>query len=78
LVPLLVQSSVGKLEVVRFVGQFIATVMPVLDHFNIHAGIAAGQNVPVSYLGWMLLYCVIYSVFALLGALVLFEDRDLA
>ncbi len=42
LVPMIVNSSVGKFEIVRFVGQFIATVLPVLDHFNIQAAVAAG------------------------------------
>ena len=78
LVATLVNSSVGKLEPVQFVGRFIASVLPVLDHFNIQAAVAVGQPVPVDYLGWALLYCVLYSTFALLGALLLFEDRDLA
>lgn len=78
LVPLLVNSAVGKFEIVRFVGQFIATVLPVLDHFNIQAAVAAGQVVPLDYLGMALLYCVLYSSIAMLLGLALFEDRDLA
>jgi ABC-type transport system involved in multi-copper enzyme maturation permease subunit len=78
LVPMLVNSSVGKFEIVRFVGQFIATVMPVLDHFNIQAAVAAGAIVPTSYLWMALLYCVVYSSIAMLLGLAMFEDRDLA
>ncbi len=78
LVPLVVNSSVGKFEIVRFVGQFIATVLPVLDHFNIQAAVAAGVRVPIEYLGLALVYCVLYSAIALLVGLALFEDRDLA
>ena len=78
LVPLLVNSSVGKFEIVRFVGQFLATVLPVLDHFNIQAAVAAGAAVPISYLGMALVYCVLYSSIAMLLGLVMFEDRDLA
>ncbi len=78
LVPMLVNSSVGKFEIVRFVGQFIATVLPVLDHFNIQAAVAAGAAVPLSYLGWALAYCVLYSTIAMLLGLAMFEDRDLA
>ncbi len=78
LVPMLVNSSVGKLELVRFVGQLLATVLPVLDHLNISAPIAAGTPVPLLYLGWALAYCVLYSAIAMLVALALFEDRDLA
>lgn len=78
LVPMLVNSSVGKFEIVRFVGQFIATVLPVLDHFNIQAAVAAGAAVPTNYLWMALAYCVLYSGIALLLGLALFEDRDLA
>lgn len=78
LTPLIVQSSVGKFELVQFVGELIATVFPNLDHFNIQAAVAAGVRVPYEYLGMTLLYCVIYSLIAMLLALVMFEDRDLA
>ena len=78
LVPMLVNSAVGKFEIVRFVGQLIATVLPVLDHFNIQAAVATGKTVPLAYLAWALGYCVLYSAFALMAALLLFEDRDLA
>jgi hypothetical protein len=78
LVPMLVASSVGKFEIVRFVGMFLATVLPVLDHFNIQAAVAAGADVPTAYLGLALLYCTLYSTIAMLAALAMFEDRDLA
>lgn len=76
--PLIVQSSVGKNEFVAFFGQLIALVLPVLDHFNIQAAVAGGVRVPPDYLAWALLYCVLYSTVAMLFALILFEDRDLA
>ena len=78
LTPLIVQSSVGQFEVVQFFGQLIATVFPVLVHFNIQAAVAAGVIVPYVYLFWSLVYCLIYSAIAMLLALVLFEERDLA
>jgi ABC-type transport system involved in multi-copper enzyme maturation permease subunit len=78
LVPMLVNSSVGKFEIVRFVGQFIATVLPVMDHFNIQAAVAAGAAVPLGYLGMALVYCLLYSSIAVLLGLAMFEDRDLA
>jgi ABC-type transport system involved in multi-copper enzyme maturation permease subunit len=78
LVPLIVQSSAGQLVPVQFFGQLIGTVLPVLDHFNIQAAVAAGVAVPYEYLAWTLVYCTIFSVIAMLLALVLFEDRDLA
>jgi ABC-type transport system involved in multi-copper enzyme maturation permease subunit len=76
--PLIVQSSVGQNEFVAFFGQLIALVLPVLDHFNIQAAVAGGKRVPPDYLAWALLYCALYSAVAMLLALILFEDRDLA
>ncbi len=76
--PLIVQSSAGQLEFVAFVGRLIAVVFPVLDHFNVQAAVAGGVDVPMAYLGWALLYCALYSTAAMLLALILFEDRDLA
>jgi ABC-type transport system involved in multi-copper enzyme maturation permease subunit len=80
LTPLLVQSQVvaEQLPPVVFFGRLIATVLPVLDHFNIQASVAAGVPVPYQYLAWSLVYCVLYSAVAMLLALTLFEDRDLA
>jgi ABC-type transport system involved in multi-copper enzyme maturation permease subunit len=78
LTPLVVQSSVSMLEPVRFVAELTATILPVLEHFNIQAAVAGGKDVPADYLGWSLVYCLIYGVIALMLALVLFEDRDLA
>ncbi len=76
--PLIVQSSAGQLEFVAFIGRLIAVVLPVLDHFNVQAAVAGGVDIPMAYLGWALLYCVLYSTAAMLLALILFEDRDLA
>ncbi|HEY2412031.1 MAG TPA: ABC transporter permease subunit [Pirellulaceae bacterium] len=80
LTPLLVQSQVvaQQLPPVVFFGRLIATVLPVLDHFNIQASVAAGVPVPMQYLVWSLVYCGLYSAIAMLLALTLFEDRDLA
>jgi ABC-type transport system involved in multi-copper enzyme maturation permease subunit len=76
--PLLVSAGVGQFEMVPFVGQLLATILPVLDHFNIYAAISAGKEVPWSYVGWATLYCGLYTSVAMLVALLLFEDRDLA
>ena len=78
LVPLIVQSSVGKFAIVRFVGQLFATILPVLEHFTIEAAVVGGVPVPWSYLAWASLYAGLYSAVALLVALVLFQNRDLA
>jgi ABC-type transport system involved in multi-copper enzyme maturation permease subunit len=80
LTPLMVQSQVvaEQLPPVVFFGKLIATVLPVLDHFNVQASVAAGVTVPLDYLAWALVYCTLYSAVAMLLALTLFEDRDLA
>ena len=78
LTPLIVQSNLNSFEPVSFIGRLIATVLPVLDHFNIQAAIAAGVAVPFSYLVTAGVYCVVYCAIALLVALIMFEDRDLA
>ncbi len=76
--PLIVDSSLGQFEAVQFFARLIATVLPVLDYFKIEAAIAANRYVPLSYLGLSSLYALLYCTFALLLALLLFEDRDLA
>lgn len=78
LTPLLVQTSTEGFEIVRFFAQLLATVIPVLENFNITPAIAAGRPVPLEYLAWSSVYCFLYTVIALLLALLLFEDRDLA
>jgi len=78
LTPLLVQSSWGQLPLVTFIGRFIATIFPVLDYFNVQGPIATGRQVPLEYVGVAFAYCAIYSTIAMLLALVMFEDRDLA
>jgi len=82
--PLLVQSSVGKLPIVAFIGQFLSTLLPVLEHFNIQAAIASGRESVLTvaqwanYLGWATFYCALYTGIMLLVSLLMFEDRDLA
>lgn len=78
LVPLVVQSSVGRLEMVAVVGRLLATILPVLDHFDVQAAIVAGNVVPLEYVAWAAGYAVLYSTVALLVALLLFDGRDLA
>ncbi|MEK6249173.1 MAG: ABC transporter permease [Planctomycetales bacterium] len=77
LLPLFVQSSVGEFAIVQFMGQLFATVLPVLEHFNIYGAIAAGKSVPISYLLWMGGYSLILITISMLLALVMFDDRDL-
>lgn len=80
LTPQLVQSQevAQNIAPVVFFSKIIATVFPVLDHFDVQASVAGNRIVPLAYLGWCFVYAAIYSTIAMLLALILFEDRDLA
>ncbi len=79
LVPQIVNAADAEdLAFVQFTGNFIAVLLPMLHVFNIGPAIAGGKEVPYEYLGFALLYAIIYSTAAMLLALALFEDRDLA
>jgi ABC-type transport system involved in multi-copper enzyme maturation permease subunit len=80
LVPLLANSAVGKIPQVGFVAGLLSAVLPVLENFNVTAiaFFEPKQAVPLSYLGLAGAYCLLYCGVAMLLALLLFEDRDLA
>jgi ABC-type transport system involved in multi-copper enzyme maturation permease subunit len=78
LIPLISQASEGQFEIVKFVGRFSAAVFPNLEAFDIQSALAGGLAVPQEYLGVSLVYCLLFSAVAMLLALILFEDRDLA
>jgi len=77
-VPAVAGTAEGTWGIVPFVGQVISTVLPVLENFNIQAAILKGSAVPWSYVATAGLYCALISTVAMLLALLLFEDRDLA
>ena len=78
LVPLLIDSALGQFAIVGFVGRFLAAVLPVLVYFSMETAIYTEKGVPLVYLLATAAYCVLYSAAAMLLALLLFEDRDLA
>jgi ABC-type transport system involved in multi-copper enzyme maturation permease subunit len=81
LVPLLSNSAVGKIPQVGFVASLLSAVLPVLENFDISAVAFLEPNqptIPLSYLGLSAVYCLLYCGLAMLLALLLFEDRDLA
>jgi ABC-type transport system involved in multi-copper enzyme maturation permease subunit len=78
LTPATVQSTAGEFEAVAFIGQLIATIVPNLENFDIQAAITRDSGVPYHYLFGSLVYCILYGTVAMLLALVMFEDRDLA
>lgn len=73
-----VSSTQEAFDIVKFVAQLIATVIPILEHFQLQAAIDAGNPVTMSLLSGNLLYCLLYVMLAMFLALLLFEDRDLA
>ncbi len=78
LTPSIMQASVEGFEPVQFVASFLATILPVLENFEIFGPISAGREVPLEYLGWAAVYTVLYGALTMFLALILFEDRDLA
>jgi ABC-type transport system involved in multi-copper enzyme maturation permease subunit len=66
-------------ELVTFMARLFAWVLPSLEFFNASPAIATGVVIPwAGYVFPAFLYCVLYSLAALLLAFLLFEDRDLA
>jgi ABC-type transport system involved in multi-copper enzyme maturation permease subunit len=78
LVPLLTKSAVGQVELVGFIARLFAAIFPSLDHFSADTSISLDKAIPWDYLGLAGVYCLLYCALALLVALLLFEDRDLA
>jgi ABC-type transport system involved in multi-copper enzyme maturation permease subunit len=79
--PVLVEStSQGQVnELVSFMAQLFAWVLPSLEFFNAGPAISTGAVIPWrGYVLPALGYCVLYSGAALFFAFLLFEDRDLA
>jgi ABC-type transport system involved in multi-copper enzyme maturation permease subunit len=74
----LVNSTDDGFEIVRFVAQLVATIIPILDHFSLQAAIDAGNPITMSLLAGSLVYCLLYVMLSMFLALLLFEDRDLA
>lgn len=78
LVPTLANTAVGQMPMVPFVADLLSTILPVLDHFDSYGAISTGKSVPLEVIAWSAFYCMVYSTVAMLFALLLFEDRDLA
>jgi hypothetical protein len=76
---MLASSSLGRsIPLVSFMANLLSTILPVLENFNIYGAISTGQHVPLAYLAMAGVYALLYGGVAMLFALLLFEDRDLA
>ena len=78
LAPVLVAASQGSFELVEFMAKLIEVVLPALEFFNVSSAVATGSTIPIAFVAWNLVYCILYSTIGILLAFVLFEDRDLA
>lgn len=74
----LISSTQEGFEIVKFIAQLVATIIPILEHFSMQAAIDAGNPITMSLLSGNLIYCLLYVLLAMFLALLLFEDRDLA
>lgn len=77
LIPLISQATEGRFEIVKFIGRFSAAIFPNLEAFRVETAIAGGLAIPNEYLAMSMLYCILFSIVAMLLALILFEDRDM-
>ncbi|WP_406700754.1 ABC transporter permease subunit [Singulisphaera sp. Ch08] len=79
--PVLVEVTGGGNvnELISFMAQLFAWILPGLEFFNASPAISTGVMIPwVGYVLPALGYCMLYSGVCLLFAFLLFEDRDLA
>ncbi len=77
--PVLVEATQEGQQLIHFMAQLFAWVLPSLESFNAGPSISTGVVIPWSaYVLPALGYCVLYSGAALFFAFLLFEDRDLA
>lgn len=83
LTPVLVQSTSqagqDRNELVAFMAQLFAFVLPSLEFFNSAPAISTGAVIPWgTYVLPALWYCLLYTGAALMFAFLLFENRDVA
>ncbi|MEZ6136305.1 MAG: hypothetical protein R3C53_15530 [Pirellulaceae bacterium] len=74
----MISSTQYAFDIVKFIAQLIATVIPILEHFQLQAAIDGDKPITMSLLSGSLVYCLLYVLLAMFLALLLFEDRDLA
>ncbi len=82
LAPVLVQAAQNRPgefmagKVMLFTAQMAELVLPALEFFNVAPAVATGATIPIAYVLWNLVYCVLYSAVGFLLGFVLFADRD--
>lgn len=78
LTPVLVESKFRDFPVVKFMANIFAVVLPSLDNYNMTTAISTDSPIPTEYLANCAVYSLAYIGAAMMLALILFEDRDLA
>ncbi len=73
----LVNFLEGKSFLISLGGKIAYLIIPNLENFNVSGAIAVGTPVPLDYLLYAASYGVIYTVIALLGAIVLFQGKEI-
>ena len=74
-----VTNQRGVNELVKFMAKLFAWALPSLEYFNASPSISTGSVIPwVTYVLPAAGYCILYSTAAILFALILFENRDVA
>jgi ABC-type transport system involved in multi-copper enzyme maturation permease subunit len=77
--PVLVEATENGQQLIHFMAQLFAWVLPPLELFNAGPSISTGAVIPWgAYVLPAFGACVLYSGAALFFAFLLFEDRDLA
>jgi len=77
--PVLVEATQNGQQLIHFMAQLFAWVLPPLELFNAGPSISTGAVIPwVGYVLPAFGCCVLYSGAAIFFAFLLFEDRDLA
>ena len=74
----LVASAQENSELVGFVGNLIAVIVPNLNVFNVQSAVDIGNPIPFVYLAGAFNYLVCFAIAVWMLAMLLFEDRDLA
>lgn len=67
----------GSSSLVWLLGRFLYILIPNLENFNVSSAIALNIQVPADYLLSSTCYGILYSILALLVAILLFEKREI-
>lgn len=78
LIPDIVQSSAGQIQMVGFIAELLSAVLPCLGHFSSDTPTAVGKSLSWVYVGMSMIYAALYCCAMLIVSLLLFENRDLA